>query len=85
MKTSIHSKPFKTGGSVAVRIPSQFNLELGDEVTISSPKSGVIVIEIKENLWEKQLESAVSEAANSGIWDDTVEPADHQPEPIKSW
>ena len=85
MKTIVQSKPFKTGGSVAVRIPSQFNLELTDEVTIFSPKSGVIVLEIKENLWETQLKSAVSEAVESGIWDDMQEPEDKKPEPVQSW
>jgi virulence-associated protein VagC len=85
MSEGIKSKPFKTGGSVAVRIPRQFNLELDDEVIISSPKEGVIVLEIKENLWESKLKATVSEAVESGAWDDAHLPEDAPPEPVERW
>jgi len=85
MSKETKSKPFKTGGSVAVRIPREFNLELSDEVIISSPKDGIIVLEIKENLWEAKLKSTVSESVASGAWDDSHAPEDTQPEPVEQW
>jgi len=85
MSGRIKSKPFKTGGSVAVRIPRQFNLELDDEVMISSPKDGVIVLEIKDHLWETKLKATVSEAVESGVWDDAHLPEDTPPEPVERW
>jgi virulence-associated protein VagC len=85
MDKGIKSKPFKTGGSVAVRIPKQFHLGLDDEVMISSPKDGVIVLEIKGNLWESKLKSTVSEAVASGVWDEVHLPEDTPPETVEPW
>lgn len=85
MIENVKSKPFKTGGSLAVRIPKKFNLELEDEVIISSPRDGVIVLQIKENLWETKLNSAVSEAVESGVWENVKVPEDSKPEPVEPW
>lgn len=85
MKINTNTTPFKTGGSIAVRIPKKFHLELDDEIEITSPKDGVIVIKVSDKAWKEEFTRSVNESVDSGIWDDLAEPTDPQPEPIDSW
>lgn len=85
MKINHSTTPFKTGGSIAVRIPKKFNLKLEDEIDISSPQEGVIVIRVNDKLWEEQLTDAVQKSVESKLWENIEEPSDPAPEEVEVW
>ena len=75
MRHSVIKKPFKSGGSTAVRIPKSMHLELTDELEISSPAEGVIVMKVINRDWENKMRNLITETKDSSLWDDSATPS----------
>jgi antitoxin VapB len=50
------AKLFKSGNSQAVRLPKEFRFE-GDSVYIEKHGDGVLLLPIKDDPWQKMIES----------------------------
>lgn len=73
MEDLIIRKPFKSGGSTAIRFPKSLNVELTDEIEISMPEDGVIVMKVIEASWESKLKAAVDSPEARELWSDLEE------------
>ena len=75
MEEIIIRKPFKSGGSTAIRFPKSLDVELTDEIEISMPEDGVIVMKVLEASWESKLKAAVASTEARELWSDLEEPS----------
>lgn len=75
MEDSIIRKPFKSGGSTAIRFPKSLHVELSDEIEISMPEDGVIVMKVLEASWESKLKAAVTSPEARELWGDLEVPS----------
>ena len=73
MEDSVIRKPFKSGGSTAIRFPKSLDVELSDEIEISMPEEGVIVMKVLEASWESKLKAVVASVEGRELWSDLEE------------
>jgi antitoxin component of MazEF toxin-antitoxin module len=75
MEELLIRRPFKSGGSTAIRIPKSMHVELTDELEISSPREGVIVMKVVDREWGEKLKNLIESSESSGVWNDTEAPS----------
>ena len=86
MEELLIRRPFKSGGSTAIRIPKSMHVELTDELEISSPCEGVIVMKVVDREWGEKLKNLIESSESSGVWNDTEAPSrDHSHRDTGEW
>lgn len=62
---------FKTGGSVAIRLPKEFNIHEDDVIEMSLTEKGEILLK-PVNAWAERMKAISRDNEESGEWDDFI-------------